>query len=95
MDSLTTSLQECVSISVDPLDTSKPHPRLSQFKRKRDGYCDQEVRRARLLEEQQFRRRDFSDYARKMVSEELHDDSIIVSAPSGPETNSIAMDEGV
>ena len=74
MEALTVSLQENVSITIDPLDTSRPHPRLTHFKQKREGYGDQEARRARILEEQRSRRRDLTDYARKIAFEEYDDD---------------------
>ena len=76
MDQLLAEFQGSFSVAVDPNDPTKPHPRFSQYKFKREGYADQETRRKRMLDEQRTRRRDFSDYARKIIEGETSDDEM-------------------
>ena len=68
MDELLQDFQSSVSVTFDLNDPNRPHPRLSEFKFKREGYGDQESRRRKLIEEQKSRRRDYVDYAR-MIAE--------------------------
>lgn len=74
MDDLLAGFQGGLSVSSDPYDPCRPHPRLSQYKLKREGYADQEARRRKALEEQNTRRKDFADYARRIIEGELFSD---------------------
>lgn len=74
MDDLLKGFQSSFSVTLDVNDTSKPHPRFSEFKFKRDGYGDQEFRRRKVMDEQKSRRRDYADYARRVVEGELFSD---------------------
>ena len=57
-------------------DTRAPHPHYTLYKSKGEGYGSQEVRRKRFLEEQQKRRRDYADHARRLAEgSELSDES--------------------
>lgn len=60
-------------------DTRAPHPHYSHhslYKSKGDGYASQEGRRRKFLEDQQKRRRNFADLARKIADgSELSDES--------------------
>ena len=66
-EELLLQFQGAFAVSEEPNDTSAPHPRFSQYKQKRAGYADQAVRRARILEEQKCRRRDFAFLVRKIA----------------------------
>ena len=66
--------QGAFSVAVDPYDPSRPHPRFSQYKVKREGYGDQEARRKKALEEQCLRRKDFCDLSRRIVEGDLISD---------------------
>lgn len=74
MDQLLQDFQSSVSVTFEVNDPNRPHPRLSDFKFKREGYGDQESRRRKLIEEQKTRRRDFVDYARMVVEGEVYSD---------------------
>lgn len=74
MEDLLAGITDGLSVSSDPYDPSRPHPRLSQYKLKREGYADQEARRRKALEEQNTRRKDFADYARRIIEGELFSD---------------------
>jgi len=47
-----------------------PHPHYTLYKQKREGYGDQEARRKKLLRQQKSRRKDFTDYVRRIVDGE-------------------------
>ena len=74
MDQLLQSFQGTFTVSLDQNDPNRPHPRLCEFKFKREGYGDQETRRQRLLKEQKSRRQDYADYARRIVEGEIYSD---------------------
>lgn len=74
MEELLAGFQGAFSVAVNPYDTSRPHPRLTQYKSKRVGYGDQEARRKKALEEQCLRRKDFCDYSRRIVEGDLISD---------------------
>ena len=73
-DSLLAVFQGAFSVSGEINDTYAPHPHYNLYKQKREGYGDQESRRRTILEEQKARRRDFSDYVRKVVDGEMLDE---------------------
>lgn len=74
MEDLLRGFQGTFSVTLDINDTSKPHPRFSDFKFKREGYGDQEFRRQKVMEDQKSRRRDYLDYARRVVEGEVFSD---------------------
>ena len=78
-DSLLADFQSAFTVSGEVNDTRAPHPHYTLYKQRRDGYGDQEARRRKLLAEQRSRRRDYADYARKIVEgvpleEEMEED---------------------
>ena len=57
-------------------DTRAPHPHYALYKSKGEGYASQEARRKKFLAEQQKRRRDFADLARRIADgSEISDES--------------------
>ncbi len=69
-DSLLAEFQSTFSVSDNFLDKWSPHPHPSLYKQKREGYGSQGARRTKLLEEQKTRRRNYADYARRVVAGE-------------------------
>lgn len=76
MESLSESFAAQFTVSSEPNDTAAPHPRMAQYKTKPSNTPDQFLRRQRMLEEQKKRRRDFVNYARKLVEGSLEEDDI-------------------
>jgi snurportin-1 len=67
MEDLLAGFEGTLSVATDVYDVSRPHPRFSQYKIKREGYGDQEARRMKALEDQGKRRKDFFDHSRRIV----------------------------
>ena len=74
-DAILAQFQSTFLLSGEVHDPSTPHPHYSLYKQKRDGYASQEARRKKFLEEQQSKRRDFTDHARKIAVGEIEEDS--------------------
>lgn len=73
-DSLAAALQSTFLLGGEVTDTHRPHPHYSLYKSKGEGYATQEARRKKFLEDQQKRRRDFADHARRIAQgDELSD----------------------
>lgn len=71
MEGLAESFAAQFTVSTEPNNTAAPHPRMVQYKVKPINTPDQYNRRQRMLEEQKKRRRDFVNYARKLVEGSL------------------------
>lgn len=71
MEGLSESFAASFTVSSDPNDTAAPHPRMTQYKMKPSNTPDQFLRRKRMLEEQKRHRRDYVNYARKLVEGSL------------------------
>lgn len=70
-DSLLADFHAVFSVSGDVNAPTRPHPTYSSlYKQKRQGYGEQEARRRRMLEEQRSRRKNYSDYLRKIAAGE-------------------------
>ncbi|XP_020603240.1 snurportin-1-like isoform X1 [Orbicella faveolata] len=76
MEGLSESFAAQFTVSSEPNDTAAPHPRMAQYKTKPSNTPDQFLRRQRMLEGQKKRRRDFVNYARKLVEGSLEVDDI-------------------
>lgn len=81
-DSLLAEFQSTFLIGGEVLTAHGPLPHHSLYKQKGGGFGNQELRRKKFLEEQKVRRRNYADYARKVVEGDL----------SGEEDNE--MEEG-
>ena len=74
-DSVLAKLQSTFLVGGDVHDTHTPHPHYALYKQRREGYGNQETRRKKSLEIQRSRRRDFVDYARRIVEGEVWEES--------------------
>ncbi|KAK2547800.1 Snurportin-1 [Acropora cervicornis] len=74
MEDLTDSFASQFTVSSDLNDTAAPHPRMVQYKTKPTNTPDQNLRRRRMLEEQKKRRKDFVNYARKLIEGSMEAD---------------------
>jgi hypothetical protein len=73
MDDLANSLGSAFNVSSKPNDPTKPHPRFTQYKSRRD-FGQQEKRRRTVLDFQKSRRDDFMSVARDIASGNVLDD---------------------
>lgn len=73
-DSLLAEFQSTFMIGGDVLTVQGPVPHYTLYKQKGGVFGNQELRRKRLLEEQKTRRRNYADYARKVVEGELSEE---------------------
>lgn len=75
-DSLLAQFQSTFLVHDGVNDPHRTHPHYTLYKSKKEGYGSQEARRKHFLEEQQNRRRNFADHARKLAEgDEISDDS--------------------
>ncbi|XP_067046363.1 snurportin-1-like isoform X3 [Acropora muricata] len=74
MEDLADSFASQFTVSSDLNDTAAPHPRMVQYKTKPTNTPDQNLRRRRMLEEQKKRRKDFVNYARKLIEGSMEAD---------------------
>ena len=75
-DSLLADFHAVFSVSGEANDPHAPHPHYTLYKRRKEGYGDQEDRRRKLLEKQRSRRKDFADYARKIARGETWEEEM-------------------
>lgn len=69
-DSLLAEFQSTFLIGGEVSDSRGPHPHYSHYKSKKQSYGDPEARRKKFLAEQQNKRRDFADHARRLAEGE-------------------------
>ena len=67
LEELADSFAASFSVSNNPNDTARPHPRFSQYKMKSSS-ISQEARRKKLLEHQKARRDDLKNFARCLAA---------------------------
>ena len=67
LDELAESFAASFSVTNNPNDTARPHPRFSQYKMKTSS-ISQEARRKKLLEHQKARRDDLKNFARCLAA---------------------------
>ena len=70
-DSLLAEFQSTFLIGGDIVTAHGPLPHHTLYKQKGGGFGSQELRRKKYLEEQKLRRRNYADYARRMMEGEL------------------------
>lgn len=73
-DGLLAEFQSTFLIGGDVLAAHGPLPHHSLYKQKGDGFGSQEARRKKFLEEQKIRRRNYADYARRVVEGDLSEE---------------------
>ena len=70
-DALLAEFQSTFLIGGDVVTAHGPIPHRSLYKQRGDGFGSQEARRKKFLEEQKVRRRNYADYARRVVEGDL------------------------
>lgn len=70
-DTLLAEFQSTFLIGGEVLTTHGPHPHYTLYKQRGNGFGSQELRRKKFLEEQKTRRRNYADYARRVVEGDL------------------------
>merc|ERR550539_1301843 len=73
LEELADSFAASFSVSNNPNDTARPHPRFSQYKMKSSS-ISQEARRKKLLEHQKARRDDLKNFARCLAAGDLDEE---------------------